>query len=105
MTDDNWIEVCDVSEIVDGEPRESVVSDRIVALFKVDENIYAMDGICPHHGGPLGQGTLDGCIVSCPWHGWRFDVTDGAYQSSEQMAQQTFPVKVENGKVLVNVAS
>ena len=48
---------------------------RVIALFNVDGTFYALDGVCPHQGGPLGQGTLEGCIVTCPWHGWQFDVT------------------------------
>jgi nitrite reductase/ring-hydroxylating ferredoxin subunit len=48
-----------------------------IALFKVNGEIYALDNSCPHQGGPLGEGTMDGSIVSCPWHGWEFNVTTG----------------------------
>lgn len=48
-----------------------------IALFKVKGQIYALDNSCPHEGGPLGEGTLEECVVSCPWHGWEFDVTTG----------------------------
>jgi len=54
-----------------------VVGEKIVALFNVDGEFYAIDGVCPHAGGPLGQGMLRKNIVTCPWHGWQFDVTTG----------------------------
>jgi len=48
-----------------------------VALFNVSGTIYAIHGTCTHRGGPLGEGELDGLVVTCPWHGARFDVTTG----------------------------
>ena len=63
-----------------GSVQELVVEDRIVALYNVDGTLFALDGVCPHQGGPLGKGALEGCLVTCPWHGWQFDVTDGRHQ-------------------------
>ena len=48
------------------------------ALFNVDGGFYAINDVCGHRGGPLGEGELDGKTVICPWHGWRWDVTTGA---------------------------
>ena len=48
-----------------------------IALFNVDGTFYAMDNSCPHAGGPLGEGKVNGGIVECPWHGWRFDIRTG----------------------------
>ena len=101
--DKNWIEIADVNAIADGESLECVAADKIIALFRIENEFHAIDGICPHHGGPLGQGSVEGCIVSCPWHGWKFDVTSGAYQSSDEMFQRTYPVQIENERVFVNV--
>ena len=50
------------------------------ALFNVDGTFYALDGVCPHQGGPLGSGEVHNCIVTCPWHGWQFDVRTGQHQ-------------------------
>jgi nitrite reductase (NADH) small subunit len=86
-----------------GECGEYVAGDRIVALFNVEGKFYALDGICPHQGGPLGKGFLDGCIVTCPWHGFQFDVTTGQHQTSKSLVHPSFPVKVEDGGVWVEV--
>ena len=51
--------------------------ERWYALINVDGSLHAVDNNCPHNGGPLAKGTLDGQTVICPWHAWRWDVTSG----------------------------
>ena len=80
-----------------------MAGDRIVALFNVDGQFYALDGICPHQGGPLGKGTLNGCVITCPWHGFQFDVRTGQNVSNPGIVHGAFAVKVEDGAVLVEV--
>jgi nitrite reductase (NADH) small subunit len=99
----NWIRVAEVEECPPGGGLEVVAGDRIVALFNVEGTLYALDGICPHQGGPLGKGKLTGCIVTCPWHGWQFDVTTGQHQTSQSLRHGRFPVKVESGAVWVDI--
>ena len=99
-----WTRIASASECPPGEARELVVGDRIVALYNVQGQFYALDGICPHQGGPLGQGSLDGCIVTCPWHGWRFDVRSGQHQTNQSVKHKTFPVKLEGDEVLVDLS-
>ena len=98
-----WVQVAEAADIAPGGCGEYVAGGRIIALFNVAGKIYALDGICPHQGGPLGKGALAGCIVTCPWHGFQFDVTTGQHQTSQSLAQPTFPVKVENGYVYVDL--
>ena len=82
---------------------EKVASGRVVALFCVDGEYFALDGVCPHQGGPLGQGVLSGCVVTCPWHGWQFDVHDGQHRISSNIRQPQFPVKVADGDIYVQL--
>jgi nitrite reductase (NADH) small subunit len=98
-----WIKIARASDISPGTGGEFVAGDRIVALFNVDGQFYALDGICPHQGGPLGKGHLAGCIVTCPWHGFQFDVTTGQHQTSKSLVHPRFEVKVEAGEVWVKV--
>lgn len=98
-----WIRLAETSEVPSGTGGEFVAGDRIVALFNVGGDFYALDGICPHQGGPLGKGFLEGCIVTCPWHGFQFDVTTGQHQTSKSLVHPTLPVKVEEGRVWVDV--
>lgn len=77
----------------------------MVALFNVEGTFYALDGVCPHQGGPLGKGAMTGHVVTCPWHGWQFDVRDGQHQFSANIQQATLPVKVEEDSVLVDLGT
>ena len=98
-----WVRIAAASEVPEGAGGEFVAGDQIVALFHVGGAFYALDGICPHQGGPLGKGQLAGCIVTCPWHGFQFDVTTGQHQTSRSLVHGRFPVKVEAGEVWVDV--
>ena len=64
-------------EIPVGAIREFQVDGKNIALANVDGTFHAIDNVCLHHGGPLGQGALAGKVVTCPWHGWQYDVTSG----------------------------
>ena len=101
----NWIRVAAEQELPPGSCGEYIADQRIIALFNVEGRFYALDGICPHQGGPLGKGSLAGCIVTCPWHGFQFDVTTGQHQSSRSLVQPAFPVKVENGEVWIDLSA
>lgn len=96
-----WTTVCRVDECPPGKGREVVVGDRLVALFNVDGTFYALDGVCPHQGGPLAKGALQGCVVTCPWHGWQFDVRSGEFQLRKSLVQPKFDVRVEHDTVQV----
>ena len=98
-----WVRVAAAKELAPGTCGEYVAGDRMVALFNVAGQFYALDGICPHQGGPLGKGKLCGAIVTCPWHGFQFDVTSGQHQTSRSLVHPTFPVKVEGDEVFVEI--
>jgi nitrite reductase (NADH) small subunit len=100
----DWIRIAAADDVPPGTCGEYVAGGRIVALFNVEGQFYALDGICPHQGGPLGKGSLSGCIVTCPWHGFQFDVTTGQHQTSRSLVHPTLPVKVEGGEVCVDVS-
>ena len=71
------IKVARLSEMPPGTSRHVDAGGQAVAVFNVDGTIYAIGGKCTHRGGPLGEGELDGTVVTCPWHGAQFDVTTG----------------------------
>ena len=98
-----WIRVASENDHPVGSAAELVAEDRIIALFHVDDRWFALDGVCPHQGGPLGKGMLQGCIVTCPWHGWQFDVQTGQHQTTTAAVHTKFAVKVEDGEVYVDV--
>lgn len=96
-----WYRVASVAELPVGGARECLAGDRIVAIFNVGGTIFALDGVCPHQGGPLGKGTLSGGVVTCPWHGWQFDVRSGQHQLSPSICQPSLAARVEGDDILV----
>ncbi len=78
--------------------------DVDLALFLIGDAIHCTDGLCPHEGGPMAQGEVVHGVVSCPWHGWAFRTADGSPADGNLCALKTYPVKVEDGRLLVLVA-
>jgi NAD(P)H-dependent nitrite reductase small subunit len=72
---------------------------RELALFNIDGQFYALDGTCPHRGGPLGEGITEDGRVYCPLHGWEFDVKTGACINNPEKPVACFPARVLDGKV------
>ena len=70
---------------------------------RVENQVYAVDGLCPHSGGPLGQGALHGRMLVCPWHAWEFDCTNGKHDRNPACRLKTYPVTISNGEVLVEL--
>jgi nitrite reductase (NADH) small subunit len=99
-----WTRIASIRDCPPGTASEHVAGDRIIALYNVDGTFYALDGVCPHQGGPLGKGALTGCIVTCPWHGWQFDVSTGQHQLNAKYFHPRFEVRVEGDDVLVNLS-
>jgi nitrite reductase (NADH) small subunit len=73
-----FVTVARVGEIPVGAARQVTVDGRWVALFHIDGTYHAVDNLCLHRGGPLCEGPVGGHIVTCPWHGWQYDVRNGA---------------------------
>jgi NAD(P)H-dependent nitrite reductase small subunit len=82
---------------------EVTVAGQAVAIFNVGGTFHALANRCPHRGGPLGQGFVEGSQVSCPWHNYTFDVTTGENVASTDLKVRCYPVKVEDGQVYVKV--
>ena len=97
--------VADVVDIPAGRGIVVKVEGRQIALFNVAGAFYAIDSVCTHRGGPLGEGTLRGTTVTCPWHGAQYDVTNGQALSPPAPAGvRAYPTRLEDGGVWVEVA-
>lgn len=90
-------------ELEDGRRKIVRLNGRNIALFRVNGAYYAVANNCLHRGGPLGEGEVDNYQVTCPWHGWKYDVRDGSFTVIPTLKVKTYPVKVEDGMVLVDV--
>jgi nitrite reductase (NADH) small subunit len=99
------IRIAATGDVPPGTGVEVTVGERVIALFNVAGKFYAIDGICPHAGGPLAEGLLGGTVVTCPWHGWQFDVSTGQHCLNPRLGQGKFAVYVEGDDVLVELPS
>ncbi|MCX7397207.1 MAG: Rieske (2Fe-2S) protein [Planctomycetales bacterium] len=97
------LDLADAATIVPGQSAEVVADGRIFAVYNVDGVFHVIDGICPHAGGPLGKGTLRGNIVTCPWHGWQFNVSSGQHCLNQRICQTAYAVRIENGRVIIDM--
>jgi len=99
-----FIRAAKLSEIKPGTIHEVEVGGRTIALANVAGNFHAIDNACLHQGGPLGEGDLEGAVVTCPWHGWQFDLTSGKIvQDPSAPGVACYQVQVAGDEILVNV--
>lgn len=99
----NFVKVANTDDLKPGENKVVNVNGTEVALFNVDGHFFATTNTCPHRGGPLGEGMLDGDVVTCPWHGWKFNVKTGVSPVVPTAKVPTFEIKVDGNDVLVSV--
>jgi len=98
-----FVEVAAVSDLKSGDAKTVEVKGMQIALYNVNGNFYASTNVCPHRSGPLGEGMLDGEVITCPLHGWQFNVKSGEYVVVPAIKIETYETKIENGKVFVKL--
>jgi nitrite reductase (NADH) small subunit len=86
-----------------GKIYEFQVGEQAIAIANVSGKFHAINSVCAHEGGPLGEGELEGQVVSCPWHGWQYDVTTGKVTQNPALGVDCYPVEVRGDDVFVDV--
>jgi nitrite reductase (NADH) small subunit len=86
-----------------GEAKEFELGDKVICVANVNGTITAMDNVCLHMGGPIGQGYIEGERIICPWHGWEYDLRTGELGDDPKSKLAVYPVKIENGEVLIDL--
>ncbi len=97
-----FIRAAKTAEIPSGTIREFQVDGKAIALANVGGKFYAISNTCLHRGGPLGQGVIDGGVVTCPWHGWQYDVTTGKVAQNPAVGVDSYPVDVRGEDIFVD---
>lgn len=101
----NWVRITEIQNIPRQEGRAVNIGGREIAIFNLEERFLAIDNACPHKGGPLCDGIVAGTTVVCPLHGQRFDLLTGMpVLASQPDCLVTYPTKVQDGIVLVDLA-
>ncbi len=98
-----FVKVAEKSDLREGLSKVVSVEGRSIALFRVKNEYFALANVCLHRGGPLGEGNLSGSVVTCPWHGWKFDVRTGSFTVIPTLKVTTYKVREQNGSVMVEI--
>ena len=86
-----------------GKVVEIIIGGKAIAVANVDGEYFACTNSCPHADGPLGEGTLSGSVLSCPYHGWQYDLKDGSCLTNADVTLKTYDVAVEKDAVCVRL--
>ena len=100
----DWVRLCAASEApAEGAVTEVECGGRTVCLARVSGELRAVDNICPHRDGPLGQGWIEGTAVVCPWHSWAFDLTTGEadYPAGERV--DVYPLQISEDELQIKL--
>lgn len=96
------VKVAKTSDLKSGQNKVVTANGKTLALFNVDGKFYALENTCLHRGGPLGEGTLEGNTVTCPWHGWQYDVTNGECKTAPGLKEKSYAVEVNGEDVYID---
>ncbi len=100
----NFIKLTTVAELPSpGEAKEFICAGREICVANVNGTISAMDNVCLHEGGPLGQGVIENGKLVCPWHGWEWDPATGEASHDPRTKVAVYPLKQEHGEVFIEI--
>jgi nitrite reductase (NADH) small subunit len=100
----SWTRLTTQSELpAVNEAKEFSCGNKEICIANVNGSYSAMDNVCLHQGGPLGQGTIERGKVVCPWHAWEYDPKTGAVAHNPNAKVAVYPIKIENGDVLIEI--
>jgi nitrite reductase (NADH) small subunit len=100
----DFVRICSQSELpAAGEVREFTAGGRAFCVANLNGTISVLDGVCPHEGGPLGEGSIEAGRVVCPWHGYAFDLQTGESEDDPEVKAQVLAATVEAGELRVMI--
>jgi nitrite reductase (NADH) small subunit len=100
----NWAEICSLDDIPRRGCRVVQAPRGQIAVFRtVQDEVFALENRCPHKGGPLSEGIVHGRLVTCPLHNWVIGLEDGEAVGADKGCARRFPVRLEDGRVFLNV--
>ncbi len=99
----DFITVAKIADLKPGQAKIILAGGQEIALFNVGGSFYATSNVCLHMAGPLGEGDLSDQVVSCPYHGWQYDVKTGECFTLPGMKIQTYPVQIMGEEVQISI--
>lgn len=103
MSEGNWVYVLETAELADGEKKALVVDGQRIALIKKGNELFAISNKCVHMECPLSKGELEGYIIKCPCHDWRFDIRSGEFLDARELKVAVYELQVSDGKIYLKI--
>ncbi len=100
---EGWLDVGGMDSLAKSGAMEVIVQGQVIAVFLAEGKLYALDGMCAHQGGPIAQGQVQAGCVTCPWHGWQYELASGIQTINHQPLQKTFPVRQHGDRIEIRI--
>jgi nitrite reductase (NADH) small subunit len=91
------------SDLLDDQSREIFIEGLVIAVFRNAGKLYAMDGMCMHQGGPIARGKVESGCVTCPWHGWQYELNSGNNAATGKPMLSTYPIRDHEGWIEIEI--
>ena len=98
-----WKTVCPTQDLVEGAAIEMVCGQDVIAVYRHANALYAIDGVCMHQGGPLAKGKIANGTVTCPWHGWQYDLATGNNSTTCKPMLKSYEIRENNGVIEIDL--
>lgn len=102
---EHWVEAALRDDLKEGSPKAVFPRGLPVLLILRGEEIFALENRCAHMGCPLVRGKLDGYILQCPCHDWRFDIRDGHFLDAPELEIKTYQAEIKDRRILIKVST
>lgn len=99
----DWVIVAQEGDLPEGASAVVTIHGKAIALFHIGGKYYAIDDVCPHAGASLAAGEVEDLIVTCPWHFWRFRISDGTWVNNPRIKTGCYEVRVEENQIWIKV--
>ena len=99
----SWKRAIEIEKLADDSAIEVLIGKTVIAIFRSGGKTYALDGMCSHQGGPIAEGTVQHGCVTCPWHGWQYELHTGIQTINRQPLQECFDTRQADGWIEVFV--
>lgn len=98
-----WFFAINESELNEGDKKPLLMEGNKILLLRQEGGFYAISNKCPHMECPLSKGDLEGYVIKCPCHDWRFDIRSGEFLDAKEITVSAYETKVDDGKVYINL--
>jgi nitrite reductase (NADH) small subunit len=98
-----WVKISTLTELPVATSKTVMVNGKEFGLYNVEGKVYACENTCGHQGAPLADGRLEGKVITCPWHSWKYDVTSGVCTRDDSITVKTYPTQIQGDDILIEI--